>query len=309
MDTGAAAAAAAGVDLNPVKNDATSGSSTAQGDDEVNAGSFSGSSNPIESCLFFARLLTQVAPSFLFPDHETRVATFVLITSSFLTSDHQHDFITREVRSHLLFFLDYFLSSNEVFKISAEDRLPSTGANAPVTWEADKCTTLADFFDQLVLEYESSSYSDPLFTSFLLVFLQSPDPRFKVRFFSEENASCLQSMSTKADLFDARLVHRLLNHREMDVAVIEAYVKCLLSGSLRKDRNQLLYTVCTRHVNESLYTRPWLGTATAGAESPSSEDMLIQRLRLSIDRSSNESLKRDISDYSLSRLLSGREGE
>ena len=294
----------------------------------------SDSVNPIDCCLSFVRLLHQLVPQFLFPDLVSRRDTFMLITCSFLTGD----LLDTAARSHMHHFLDYYLSLGSKFEISSDDEIPdqifARRKNLPPK-DRESRRTVSDLFDALVTEYESCSYSDPLFTSFILMFLRSSassspsshqrsdqqtrsesrNSALKLKFFSEANSSCLQSMTTTRVSFDQRLVMQLISQPESDVMLIEAYVKCLLSGSISKDRNQLLFMMCALHVSQSLYLRPLdhhqqdqqkrlitsdpsrINSTASLPELSKEESLLMQKLRRSIDMCRNESLKRDLLNY------------
>src|SRR5207302_629969 len=123
--------------------------------------------------------------------------------------------------------------------------LSSSSSPSPKRHETKHQRTISDFFNILVSEYESSSYWDLSFTSFILVFLGSPSRKsandFRRQFFSEDNSSCLSAMYTRSiDSFDSRLVKRLLYPIETDLTIVELFLKALLSGSVKEERNPLM---------------------------------------------------------------------
>ena len=59
-------------------------------------------------------------------------------------------------------------------------------------------------------------------------------------------------MHTRIQDFDHRLIDQLLFPLESNEVIIESYLKVLLSGNVKKERNQVLYLVCSHHIRNYL---------------------------------------------------------
>lgn len=286
----------------------------------------------LNCCLSFISLIQILLPNYL-PMNIGATEFFVLITCTFLTGNNNFldSRIAEKLREWLHFFLGMdrrllLLNPNQEIPIPVSMKLKQT-CHEKTGNEFVGRTNVFTFFEFLVKEYESSSYSDPIFTSFLMMFMRSDlygqqrselrrsDNRMKEMFFSEENASCLQGMHTRLSDFDEELMQQLMFPLESDEVIIEGYLKALLSGNVKKDRNQLLYQVCCHHVRSFLnchtnsrgdvdddnpckQTTAGLNQQAARIEDHDQDkgtsSLGIQKLRRSIEVCRNETLKKDL---------------
>ena len=118
--------------------------------------------------------------------------------------------------------------------------------------------SIGQFFQRLLHEYAAESYSDPLFTSFLLLFLRSHEcslgsQSMRLLFFSSDNSELLQSMYTRIEEYDKDLLMQLLGPCEKNPDVIELFTKCLLAGSVTMARNPVCYWMLVHHVHHFLF--------------------------------------------------------
>lgn len=118
--------------------------------------------------------------------------------------------------------------------------------------------TIGQFFQRLLHEYAAESYSDPLFTSYLLLFLRSSqeslgEDSMRLLFFSQDNTELLESMYTRIENFDHDLLIQLFGPCEKDIQAIELFTKCLLSGNVKLIRNPVCYWMLVYHVHHFLF--------------------------------------------------------
>ena len=142
-------------------------------------------------------------------------------------------------------------------------------------------------FKMLSCEYEFCS--SPIFTNYLLVFLQQQsDPKFRKLFWSD-HSSCLKYVHLQ---YKEAIVpiENLLFPIENDLSVIEIYLKNLLVGSISATNQNPFYFIAIHHTHLALFDAKY--------RDYSLNNDLFSKLLRSIEMSKNEGLK-----YHLKKFL------
>lgn len=216
----------------------------------------------IEAVLAFIQLLLHSAAGYFdFTKSQCNKFTsqsLILLMSIYLTGSKY--FLNDRVKSYMKTALEVYLVDerpiDRQYLLKASSKVPGH-----LIYGKERSTTPAtiqQYFERLSQEYAAESYSDCLFTSYLLLFLRSDnqvssDDSLRKIFFSEANTELLESMYTRIEDYDENLLIQLLNPPEKDINIIELFTKCLLSRNIIHSRNPVLYWMLVYHVHHFIF--------------------------------------------------------
>ena len=216
----------------------------------------------IEAVLAFIQLLFDSAAGYFdFTQSQCNKFTSVsllLLMSIYLTGSKY--FLNERVKSYMRTALQVYLVDERTvdrhYLLKASSQVPGH-----LIYGKERSTspaTITKYFERLLQEYAAESYSDPLFTSFILLFLRSDNQvtgsdSLRSVFFSEANTELLESMYTRIEDYEENLLIQLLHPPERDISIIELFTKCLLSRTIVHPRNPVVYWMLVYHVHQFMF--------------------------------------------------------
>lgn len=258
----------------------------------------------LEVTLSFLQLLLDSAPGYFnftrIPENCNRftATSLILIMGVYLTGNKY--FLDSKIKLHLKTILEVYLvdesPSDRKFLLNCDSIIPGQllyGKECKMS-----SPKIGQFFQRILQEYSAESYSDPLFTSFILLFLRSSSESLgsqsmRLLFFSQDNSELLQSMYTRLEDYDKDLLMQLLDPCEKDANLIELFIKCLLSGAVVGVRNPVCYWMLVYHVHHFLFKE----------NNPAIEQRRKEALVASIKAVKDDTLRGHLTDFKMEPVV------
>ena len=225
----------------------------------------------IINCLTFIDFTLKNRHKFIFYNSLNSSDIFICVSATFLlTSDI---FFEEAVVNYLNSILNRLLEDG--FELNSRSNCHISGYNSVMS-----------YFDAFIQHYDGVSYGEPTFANYLLAFLrQKSDREFKIKLLSENWTVCRAIIIPINQIkYDVR---EFLYPIEDSLEIIQFYIRILLSKSIRKESNYLLYLMAIHHVYHNLF-------GSNASKNQLNQSVLFNKLKFSIEKSSDVSLKTDI---------------